>query len=150
MDPRSGRLRPVRSDTSVDFPAPLRPTRPWHSPARMSSETSTSAFVSPNDFETWSASPTGAGSATGPVDELRSISKGFSTSGLLVVAPQAAAVHLCRAVVAGLGDQRGCEAVLEVARNGLDGAVVVGGRTRGVLGAFHRLLRVVDRVVRVL
>src|ERR1700681_3012220 len=115
-----------------------------------SSETSTNAFVSPNDFETWSASPTGAGSPPGPLDELRSIRRGFSTSGLLVVAPQAAAVHLCRAVVAGFGDQRRGEAVLEVARDGLNGAVVVGGSAGRVLGALDRLLRVVDRVVRVL
>src|SRR5258708_14793888 len=113
MEPRSGRPRPVSSDTSVDLPAPLRPTRPWHSPEKTFSETSISAFVSPKDLETFSASPTGAGLSTGPVDELLCIRRGFSTYELLVVAPQVSAVHLRRTVVTGERYQWRRQSVLE-------------------------------------
>src|SRR4029077_1183603 len=103
--PRSGRLNPVRRETSVDFPAPFRPTSPCDSPARTLSDTSTSARVSPNDLETCSASPTGAGMDPGPVDEGRCIGW-LTASRLLVVAPQVGAVDLGRVVVTGKRHQR--------------------------------------------
>src|SRR5260370_33134903 len=101
------------------------------------------ALVSPKDFETFSASPTGAGLSTGPVDELRCIRRGFSTYGLLVVAPQVGAVHLRRTVVTGERHQWRRQCVLEVPGHRRDLAVEVGGLTVAVLGALGRLLRVV-------
>src|SRR5213595_2823225 len=64
--PRSGLIRPVRIVTKVDFPAPLRPTRPWHSPAPTSSDTSRSAWVSPKAFQTPCATPTEGRTAANP------------------------------------------------------------------------------------
>src|SRR5439155_18347672 len=57
--PRSGLSSPVRTPTSVDLPAPLRPTSAWHSPADTETDTFWSAFVRPNDFQIASASAAG-------------------------------------------------------------------------------------------
>src|SRR6266581_6481024 len=46
--PASGRASPVRTDTSVDLPAPLRPTRACDSAGSTVSATSDSATVAPN------------------------------------------------------------------------------------------------------
>ena len=51
--------------TSVDFPAPLRPTSAWHSPGRTETETSWRAFVRANDFQTASASAAGGRRSSG-------------------------------------------------------------------------------------
>src|SRR5690242_1290004 len=123
MAPRSGRASPVKSETSVDLPAPLRPTSAWHSPARTTRDTSTRARVSPNAFDTFSASPTGAGAVAGPVDEYRCIGR-FSFA-LLVVAPQVGAVDLGRAGIAGERHERRGQRVLEVALHVDDRTVVV-------------------------
>src|SRR5260370_13464842 len=123
---------------------------PWHSPEKTFSETSISAFVSPKALETFSASPTGAGLSTGPVDELLCIRRGFSTYELLVVPPQVSAVLLRRTVGTGERYQWRRQCVLEVAGHRHDLAVVVGSLTVAVLGALGRLLRVVDGVIGVL
>ena len=49
--PLSGWWTPARILTSVLLPAPFSPTSAWTSPARRSSETSSSAWVAPNRFE---------------------------------------------------------------------------------------------------
>ena len=50
--PASGSARPDRIETMVDFPAPLRPTSPRHSPALRVRSTPRSALVVPNRFST--------------------------------------------------------------------------------------------------
>ena len=57
--PPSGLASPVRSDTSVDFPAPLRPTSACASPGATEMPTSISARVAPKLLETASAVATG-------------------------------------------------------------------------------------------
>jgi len=46
--PESGDSRPDRIDTTVDLPAPLRPTSPRHCPALIDRSTPRSASVLPN------------------------------------------------------------------------------------------------------
>src|SRR6266496_6417590 len=50
--PRVGRSKPLRTFTSVDFPAPFGPISPTTSPCRSSSETSRSATMPANERET--------------------------------------------------------------------------------------------------
>src|SRR5437899_9006857 len=50
MSPLSGECVPATHLTSVDFPAPLSPTRAMTSPRRTSKSTSDSACTEPNDF----------------------------------------------------------------------------------------------------
>jgi hypothetical protein len=57
---------PVNTATKVDLPAPLRPTSALDSPAAMATDTSRSAWLPPNRFETPIASATG-GRPTDPV-----------------------------------------------------------------------------------
>src|SRR3954451_5484773 len=55
ISPVSARSAPARIFTSVDLPAPFSPTSACTSPACRSSETSSSAWIAPNDFEAcWS------------------------------------------------------------------------------------------------
>ncbi|CAJ6525035.1 putative sugar ABC transporter, ATP-binding protein [Burkholderia pseudomallei ABCPW 107] len=58
--PASGLRSPVRIDTSVDLPAPLRPTSACDSPARTHRSTSASAMCGPKRFVSARASTTGA------------------------------------------------------------------------------------------
>src|ERR1043165_1092258 len=53
MVPRSASSSPATIRISVVFPAPFSPTRPTISPGCTSSETSSTARVGPNDFETF-------------------------------------------------------------------------------------------------
>src|SRR5260370_17694879 len=107
-------------------------------------------LVSPKDSEAFSASPTGAGLSTGPVVELRCIRRGFSTYGLLVVAPQVGAVHLRRTVVTGERHPWHRQRVLELTGHRHDLPVVVGRLPVSFLAALVVLLRVEERVVAVL
>src|SRR6266545_6334855 len=63
--PASGRISPVRIETSVDLPAPLRPTRAWDSAGSTVRPTSRSATVAPNRLVTALACTTGTASSTG-------------------------------------------------------------------------------------
>src|SRR5580765_4001824 len=56
--PPSGSSAPVRMRTSVDLPAPFSPTSAWISPARTSSEASTSARMPEKLRETWETAST--------------------------------------------------------------------------------------------
>src|SRR5438132_2652417 len=128
--PRSGRIRPVKIATRVDFPAPLRPTNPWHSPAPTSSDTSRSAWVSPKAFQTPCAAPTEGrvpasppftGSITIPpfTDSITIPSAILSGTGLRV-APKV------RVVDVGFVHDGRWQRVLKVALQADDRAVVIG------------------------
>ena len=65
IDPASGWCTPARILTSVLFPAPFSPTRAWTSPDRSSSDTSSSAWVAMNRFETPRRPARGARGARG-------------------------------------------------------------------------------------
>src|SRR2546421_7852623 len=63
--PASGRVSPVRIDTSVDLPAPLRPTSACDSPGSTVNPTPSRATVAPKRFVTPSAAATGMPGETG-------------------------------------------------------------------------------------
>src|SRR5262249_10076111 len=128
--PASGRLSPVRIDTSVDFPAPLRPTRACDSPGSTVNPTSCSATVAPKCLLTPIAWATGfpawlmAGRPlpAAPMRSSEMFTDGFLATDSLadLVPPELRVADILRR------HQRCGKLVFEAVGDGDDGRVVVG------------------------
>src|SRR5581483_10046699 len=116
----SGRASPVSSDTSVDLPAPLRPTSACASPGATSMPTSIRARVAPKLLDTAIAVATGR--PVVPAALWSCVVIGRSLAHL--VAPQRGVVHVRR------GHQRRGQLVLQAVGQ-LDDRRVVVGRAGG-------------------
>src|ERR1700690_4097628 len=120
---------PVSTATSVDFPAPLRPTSARESPAGTRMETLLSAWLMPKRLDTPSTS-----TIAGPDAE----ASRAGCSGVIVVPPTAigpsSALHAVRPQIGivdvGLGDGRRRQHVHRVAVDHRDHSVVDGRAAR--------------------
>src|SRR5690349_19328343 len=106
MRPVSGLSRPVSSDTSVDLPAPLRPTRACASPGAMEMPTSIRARVAPKLFDTPMAVATGRPVAPAALRSCVVINGSLAD----LVAPKVGVAHVVR------GHQRCRQLVLQTVR----------------------------------
>src|SRR6266702_2188503 len=170
--PASGGMMPLRMDTSVDLPAPLRPTRPRQRPGCRLSSTPRSACVEPNRL--WiPAAPAAAVAAAGAAGMAGSLiwSGGRRAADAAVrlavdVAPELGVADRGGGHRAGqveyrvdgqclraLGHERGHDRVTEVRVPGiadhLQGGSAAAGLARAVPDAVSRVERVLQRPVRV-
>src|SRR5580692_2326691 len=174
--PASGGTMPLRMETSVDLPAPLRPTRPRHRPGCRLSPTPRRAYVLPNRLWIPAALATGV-----PVGGTAAGAAGMS-GWLMYLGGRRAAVAAVGAAVdvapelgvadggsdhragqavdrgdgqrlRGLGHERGHDRVTEVGVPGvadhLQGGRAAAGLARAQLDAVGRVERVLQRPVRV-
>src|SRR4051794_5315424 len=144
--PASAADKPVRIETSVDLPAPLRPTSAWASPWRTEMPTPARAVVAPKRFVTPDTSTAGASPAPSSAGDAAGVPRSVITQSVArtrseVVPPQRLVVDVV------LRHQWRAQLVLQHAVAHLDDRAVVVGRAGLERLALQRRLRVVEPVL---